>query len=139
MEDENINTIINLYNSDIRSMINYIQLNQSVQETEKNIVNIKIWENIHELLFTCVNESHIIDYINNISIEYNIDKRNIIKQYFNYVIRNHGELLSSSFFEIIEKNIHNNEIPIEYMVKYFVYFIKEYYTKYAKGEYAKGE
>ena len=130
MEDDDIDTIIHLYNSDIRSMINYIQLNQSIQETKKNIVNIKIWENIHELLFSHTNEPPIIiDYINTISIQYNIDKKNMMKQYFNYVIRSHGELLTPTFFEIIEKNIHNNEIPIEYMVKYFVYFVKEYYTK----------
>jgi replication factor C subunit 3/5 len=155
MKDDNINTIINLYNSDIRSMINYIQLHlfsfnsngvctdeciqtplcvnsfsrKEVCEAEKNIVNVKIWENIHDLLFSNSSECEIIDYINNVSIEYNIDKKNIIKQYFNHVIRNHGELLQPTFFEIIEKNIHNNEIPIQYIVKYFVYFVKEYYHK----------
>lgn len=144
MIDDNINTIIDLYNSDIRSMINYIQLNQVVHETQIDIVNTKLWENIHALFVLqdsskCTNESsisshlntnesHIIQYINNISIEYNIDKKNIIKQYFNHVIRNYGELLKSAFFEIIEYTIHNNEIPIEYMVKYFVYFTKEYFA-----------
>jgi len=129
MEDENIYTIIDLYNSDIRSMINYIQLNQVIEETKATIVNSKIWETSHQLFITNTNETHIIEYINNISIEYNIDKKNIIKQYFNYVIRNYGTQLESAFFEIIETNIHNNEIPIEYMVKYFVYFTKEYFTK----------
>lgn len=138
MVDDNINTIIDLYNSDIRSMINYIQLNQVVHETQIDIVNTKLWENIHSLFLlhnspksqnenSTNNESQIIEYINNISIEYNIDKKNIIKQYFNHVIRNYGELLKPAFFEIIEYTIHNNEIPIEYMVKYFVYFTKDYF------------
>ena len=60
---------------------------------------------------------------------YDIDKKNIIKQYFNYTIRHCGEQLNSTFFEIVEINIHNNEIPVEYMVKYFVYFTKEYFAK----------
>jgi hypothetical protein len=129
MEDENIYTIIDLYNSDIRSMINYIQLNQVIEETKATIVNSKIWENIHQHFITKTEEPCIIEYINKISIEYNIDKKNIIKQYFNYVIRNYGTQLNSDFFEIVETNIHNNEIPVEYMVKYFVYFTKEYFTK----------
>jgi hypothetical protein len=131
MEDENIYTIIDLYNSDIRSMINYIQLNQVIEETKVDIVNSKIWENIHQLFITNTEETHIIEYINNTSVKYNIDKKNIIKQYFNYVIRNYGTQLNHAFFEIVETNIHNNEIPVEYMVKYFVYFTKEYFIKNA--------
>ena len=129
IEDKNIYTIIDLYNSDIRSMINYIQLNQVMEETKVDIVNSKIWENIHQHFITNTEETFIIEYINNISMKYNIDKKNIIKQYFNYVIRNYGTQLNSNFFEIVETNIHNNEIPVEYMVKYFVYFTKEYFTK----------
>ena len=134
MKDENIYTIIDLYNSDIRSMINYIQLNQVIQETNVDIVNSKIWENIHQLFIANTDERNIIEYINKISIEYNIDKKNIIKQYFNYTIRHCGEQLTSAFFEIVETNIHNNEIPIEYMVKYFVYFTKEYFTGITRRE-----
>jgi DNA polymerase III delta prime subunit len=73
LSDTIIEKIQQIYNSDIRSMINYIQLNQSIQETKKNIVNIKIWENIHELLFSHTNEPPIIiDYINTISIQYKV-------------------------------------------------------------------
>jgi len=104
-------------------------LNQVMEETKVDIVNSKIWENIHQHFITNTEEPCIIEYINNISVKYNIDKKNIIKQYFNYVIRNYGTQLNSDFFEIIETNIHNNEIPVEYMVKYFVYFTKEYFTK----------
>ena len=130
ISDTMIDTIQNIYHSDIRSMINFIQLNQNLIEWEKNIINNTVWESLHSYL--CSNKQehtleYIIEYIHNISIKYNMDKKNIIQTYFNYIIQNYPALISSEYLNLIETLIHNNETKIEYVIKYFIIFIKDYY------------
>lgn len=123
-----IETLQNIYKSDIRSMINYIQLNQNVLNCDNYIIHQEIWEKLHGFLFNNdVKNEEIYDFINNISIQYNMDKINIIQSYFNFVIRNESTIITSEFLNIIEKIIHINEINIEYIIKYFTIFIRKYY------------
>jgi DNA polymerase III delta prime subunit len=129
ISDEIIDTIQRIYHSDIRSMINYIQLNQNITEWEMNIISKSVWEKIHRLLFdTEVKEDDIINYIHEVSIKYNMDKKNIIQTYFNYIIKNYDSLVNPELMNIIEKIIHNNDTKIEYIVGYFVYFTRKYYA-----------
>ena len=69
----------------------------------------------------------IIKYIHDISTRYNIDKKNLIYTYFNYVIYNYANLINLKYLDLIEKIIHNNEIKIEYIIKYFILFVKKHY------------
>jgi replication factor C subunit 3/5 len=131
LTDSIIDTIQTIYNSDIRSMINFIQLNQNLIEWEKNVINKQIWENIHHLLNNCTQDityDFIISYIHNISIQHNMDKKNIIQTYFNYVIRNHSDIIDKSLLDLIETILHNNETNTEYILPYFVIYTKKYYS-----------
>jgi hypothetical protein len=71
----------------------------------------------------------IIAYINEISIIYNMDKKNIIQTYYNHVIREHPQLLSKELFDLIETIIHNSEAKVDHIIKYFVYFTHKYYLQ----------
>jgi replication factor C subunit 3/5 len=112
----NIEKIYNLYKSDIRTIINYIQLNKI-----HNIIDETIYENI--LVLQQKNKDHdnlklFIQYIHNISIKYNIDKIEIILLFFNYLIyvkqSNNTNLLN-----IAEYVIHNiNSVNIVIILKY---------------------
>jgi len=125
LSDGVIDTIQNNFNSDIRSMINFIQLNQNVTVWETNIISNAVWENIYQLLLDDTeNVKHIIEYIHEISIQYNIDKKNIIKNYFNYVIRNKRENITREFLNIVENIMHNTDSNIEHILNYFVYSLK---------------
>jgi replication factor C subunit 3/5 len=129
ISDDIIDTIQTIYHSDIRSMINFIQLNQNLTEWEKNIISKSVWEKIHSLLFDkTVKEDDIINYIHDVSIKYNRDKKNIIQTYFNYIIKNYESLVEPEFMNIAEKIIHNNDTKIEYIVGYFVYFTRKHYS-----------
>ena len=140
IENENINisdniidTLQNIYKSDIRSMINYIQLNQSQIKEDTYIINNDVWTEIHEFLTSKdENKKKIYDFINKISILYNINKLNIIQSYFNYIILSHPEYLSNEFLQIIESILHNNDSPIEYVIKYFIIYTKKYYQSFCK-------
>uniref|UniRef100_A0A6C0JMG6 AAA+ ATPase domain-containing protein n=1 Tax=viral metagenome TaxID=1070528 RepID=A0A6C0JMG6_9ZZZZ len=127
LSDAVIDTIQKLYNSDIRSMINFIQLNQNNTEWESNIITDNIWEKIHELL--CLqNHDVTFDYINNISIQYNTDKKTLMKNYFNYIIRNKKELVTKKLLTIIEGAMHVTDSNIQHILQYFIHHLSDFYA-----------
>jgi DNA polymerase III delta prime subunit len=125
-----IDTIQTIYNSDIRSMINFIQLNQNLVDWENNIINHVVWEKIHDLLIDKESISkNIVLYIHTISIKYNMDKKHIIQTYFNYVIRHYSNLICPKLLDMIETIMHNYDTRIEYVLNYFCFCMKSYYAE----------
>lgn len=115
-----LSCIQKLYKSDIRSMINFIQSNQNLENELLNIIDTNIWE---ELLSKLVHREHlesITEYIHTISINYNIDKKNIIKDFINYIIKNHSVFVNSKFLDFVENVMHsqhqNNNNYLHYSV-----------------------
>ena len=120
-----IETILGNYSSDIRSMINFIQLNQNVTNWEANIISSEIWEKIFELLKEKKeNTVEIIEYIHQISIQYNTDKPNILKKFFNYIIRNKKENISKDVLNIMDTIMHCIESKLEHSLLYFCIHMK---------------
>jgi len=115
------------YNSDIRSMINYIQLNQNIIEWNDNIITDIIWKKMNEILIDTQTEEKIVifkEYIHDVSIKYNTDKKCILKDYFNYLIRIHPENITDDFLNIVEITMHSKEYHINNVVDYIVRHIK---------------
>ena len=81
-----IDSIQRTYSSDIRSMINFIQLNQNMDNWNHSIITHAIWDKMHEL-FIEHNYNAALTFIQDTSIKYNTDKKTLIKEYFNYIIR----------------------------------------------------
>jgi len=130
LSDTVIDTIQNNYNSDIRSMINFIQLNQNTTIWEENIITDAVWDNIHNLLLReNENTLEIIQYIHETSIKYNTDKKNIIKNYFNYIIRKKPHLISATFLTIVEKVMHCNGTNFEHILQYFTCHLKMHFIQ----------
>lgn len=131
LTDDIINTIFTIYNSDIRSMINFIQLNQNLLDCNMNIINNTVWEKLHSLLllkYTDENTQDIISYIHDISINHNMDKKNILLTYFNYIIRSYPNIVTQPFLNLIETIIHNNDTLIEIIIKYFAIYTNLHYV-----------
>lgn len=128
LSDKAIDTIQKIYNSDIRSMINFIQLNQNITEWESNIITDEVWENIHKKLAAGVS-SVVMQYLHEISQKYNIDKKNIMKNYFNYIIRNKKDVVSAKFLNIVEVIFHSNDSNMNHVILYFIENLIELYGK----------
>ena len=140
LNDKSLSNIQKLYKSDIRSMINFMQSNQDItkpknieiqnieNEESFNIIDNEIWDN----LITNIKNKEKIEILNNniqnISFKYNIDKKNIIKDLFNYIIRNNIIDLSSNFLNFVENIMHtqnqNINITINYSLTRLSSFIK---------------
>lgn len=132
LTDGIVDTIQQLYNSDIRSMINFIQLNQNITNWDINIINDALWETVHEMLIPTTSTqsaTDIMDKLHSISIQYNIDKLNILKHYFNYIIRKKKAFVSREFLDIVEVILHLNETNVQHILHYFVVNLQQLYSK----------
>lgn len=111
-----------LYKSDIRSMINFMQSNQDIIREQKkldiNIIDNEVWETLIEKIKNKSKIDVLNVYIHTISINYNIDKKNIIKDLLNYIIRTHTEYIDEKFLNFTENLIHsqnqNNNLIVNY-------------------------
>jgi len=126
IKDESIYTIQKMFHSDIRSMINFIQLHQHDIEIENWLVVDSMWNKLH-LLFKHDTNEIITKWIREISILCNLDIKTIIKYYFNYMIKNYPMYIVPSFLNIVENIVHNYDTNVEHILYYFVNHIKKEY------------
>ena len=129
---KSLSCIQKLYKSDIRSMINFMQSNQDIVKLQNNepilyIIDSDVWENIIEMILKRENIEVVKNYIHKISTEYNIDKKNIINDFLNYIIRSHSKYVSKEFLNFVENLMHsqiqNNNTHIYYSLSRLSSFI----------------
>ena len=129
---KSLSCIQKLYKSDIRSMINFMQSNQDIVKLQNNepilyIIDSDVWENIIEMILKRENIEVVKNYIHKISTEYNIDKKNIINDFLNYIIRNKSKYVSKDFLNFVENLMHsqiqNNNTHIYYSLSRLSSFI----------------
>jgi replication factor C subunit 3/5 len=111
-------SIQKLYKSDIRSMINYMQTNQDVFNKEFKIINNELLENIFLKIKEKIKIKEMLNYIRKVSIDYNIDHKNIIKYLINYIIRNKKVYIQSELLNFIEDIMHNQNCNIAHYTGY---------------------
>ena len=115
----NLESIQNIYKSDIRSMINYMQSNQEELFKIKVLTN----KNFEELLdiIRKGNFKYFSNEIQKITVIYNIDLKNLVKNLLNYIIRYKKSLVSEEILFVIEHILHNTESNNEYQINYLYY------------------
>ena len=108
-------------------MINFMQSNQDI-DVEVNIIDNSVWDELSNQLS---NKENAIDKlvlnVYDISLKFNIDKKNIIKDYINYIIRNKPNVVTTEFLNFVENLLHsqetNNQIFIHYSLSRLSNFI----------------
>ena len=135
LTDATLNEIIHLHNSDIRSMINFIQTNQ---DNINNIlvINEDVWMDLYNKFTNvykadktnAINVNILNECVSDISLNYNIDKKNVINNFLLFLIRNNSNINSSvnnsiinnKFLSFVENLIHNEGCNNEYYSKYAI-------------------
>lgn len=120
IDDTIINIIQEQYKSDIRSMINFIQLNQHTIIRTEEIVNNEIWQTIYKMI-TQQQYSECKKYIYDVSVQFNLDKKSILTKYFNYIIENKTQLITCELLEHIENIVHHQTNNISDLIDYFLH------------------
>jgi DNA polymerase III delta prime subunit len=136
ISDEVILTIQKNYHSDIRSMVNYIQLNENILNDNfkgTSVINLNVLNEIHLILIDVkIDPVVFLIFIQDTSVKYNLDKMSIVYKYLNHLIYNFPDIVDSSFLKSIEIILHRQDIPIEIHLKYLINIIREriYKQKY---------
>jgi DNA polymerase III delta prime subunit len=134
IRQETIEVIQSIYHSDVRSMINFIQLNQNLQENDwrTNVMNNALLEKLHEMLIEPKRHDsniNLIKFIHQLSIQYNIDKKQVMQSYFNFIIRSHSNLITIELLSFMEEIIHNPDASIETLLNYFYLKLNTFYSR----------
>ncbi len=120
ISDELIETLQSIYYSDIRSMINFMQLRLNEKNYNMNVtLSRKVWDTLYEMLSTESSQT-IFKYIHECSIKYNTDKRKFLNLFVDYIIRVHPEILCGKLFDEIKKVVHSNDTPIHILVNFMI-------------------
>lgn len=118
--DNNIlENLYNYYKSDIRSMINHLQSKKnSMILNNANYKDITDYAKSNDL-------NTFIYYLTSLSSKYNIDKKNIIKNYCCYIIFDFRDNVNQ-YIDNMKFIIHNLEVDINYIISYLYLIINKY-------------
>jgi replication factor C subunit 3/5 len=127
MSQQSLNSIQKLYKSDIRSMVNFMQSNQDLIKDNMcfNIIDDTVWTELIHKISSKEKVDDIAAYVYDISTRYNVDKKNIIKDFINYIIRNRP--ITSEFLNFAENIMHskntNNHIHVYHALSRLTTFL----------------
>lgn len=119
LSQKTLSCIQRLYKSDIRSMINFMQSNQNLESDSLNIIDNEVWDDLYKKILEREKIENINNFIHSISINYNIDKKNIIKDFLNYIIKTYTKNINSKFLDFVENLMHcqnYNKSHINYLI-----------------------
>jgi DNA polymerase III delta prime subunit len=126
---KSLGLIQRLYHSDIRSMINFLQSNQNSDCQEINIIDENVWSKLYNHLESNIHLEDIQKYIQTISVQFNIDKKNIIKDFLNYIIIHKPAILSTTFLKLIENIMHNQDCNNSCFIHYSLLRLSSFIPK----------
>ena len=86
ISDTNIHSILNIYKSDIRSMINFIQCNHDNNGLNVNVMTNKKWESFISYLKKSNNLKKKEIYIKKAFLDHNMDLKSFLLDFFMYII-----------------------------------------------------
>jgi hypothetical protein len=133
LTQENLRLIQEKYVSDIRSMLNYMQLTGQANEEENSTILDERVE--FEIIFTNMTQKKIkicANRFNEITIKYNKDNQTLWKQYFMFllVIKSENIMITSPFLKMMEKIIaSSNEHYSVVFTEYYFSSIIQYVLK----------
>jgi DNA polymerase III delta prime subunit len=120
LSQKTLSCIQKLYKSDIRSMINFMQSNQNLENKLLNIIDNDIWEELLKKIASREKMEDLSIHIHTISINYNIDKKNIIKDFLNYIIKMYPKYVNHQFLDLVENLMHSQNQNINTHVNYLI-------------------
>lgn len=118
LNETSLHLIQKYYKSDIRSMINFMQSNKNIKDDDICIINDSVWNNLFDRIRNGEDIVSLNCFTNDISKQYNIDKKNIIKDFLNFIIRNKEFLNIPEYFKFVENIIHFEDCKNSYYVNY---------------------
>ena len=118
LSNDKLYVIQSYFNSDIRSMINYIQ-------TNKNDVNIVDSSVLDKLVVKNMSHKSLVEKINKICVDYNVDRYSLIKDYIKYNIINKKYIINTGILLSLESIIRNFDTVNNSNLNYILFKLLE--------------
>ena len=134
ISQKSLSCVQKLYKSDIRSMVNFMQSNQDIVKMQTDaeranfdIIDDDVWDSLIAKIQAGEGIRELQTFVHELSSKYNIDKKNIIKDFFNYIIRSHPKYICKEFMSFIENLMHSeiqdNNVHLNYSLSRLPSFI----------------
>jgi len=126
-QDSTLNKIQQLFDSDIRSMVNFMQTNQ--ENVSIQIVDSSFWEELfHKMKENETTNECILSFLQKTSKIYNMHQKSIIKDFLNYIIRNKIEHVNSlsPFLSFVENIMHYQDCKTSLYTNYAISRIRTF-------------
>ena len=129
VDSDDIDLLMASYQSDIRSMINFMQSSYFGSEklsksktTASRPVSSHEWSELTLLLQdNQSNSKDAVNYITQISISHNLHKKQILLGYMNHILRKFPHMISNGLIAVFENVAHSSDdMPCDDLVNYFV-------------------
>jgi len=127
LSNETLDTIQDMYQSDIRSMINFVQLEGTRIKELYLPFHQEVLVEIHKKILSNISPCLFKIHLDEICIKYNMDKRTLLQKYFNYMIRTWtGDAHQlSEYLKKIEIIMHRPDIPMDILLDYLIVAVQE--------------
>jgi len=130
IKDNELLNIQKYFSSDIRSMINYIQLNFDSKKINIKVINNNVLKTLDDYFQKCdYDEKSIKKKILEFSIKFNINERNLLIVYMKYIINEKIITYNKNLFDIFEQFTHDNETNIyssTYVINQIIHYKKSF-------------
>ena len=110
------NEILNIEKRKVEIYKQYIENQDNINDIK--VINSDTWIELYNKIICKTQMNELNEFIQQISIEYNIDKKNIINNFFLFLIRNNDDILNQEFLNFLENIIHVEECKSKYYVNY---------------------
>ena len=118
-----------LFNSDIRSMINFLQSNHNNIGLNIKIISDDCFEKTIEMLKDeKITVEHIISRLNEKSRNYNIKNINILIDFISYCLKNKDFFYDEEWIKLIQYIMHNINYRNDYILKYSIIKLKKLFV-----------
>ena len=127
ISNQTIFAIQNMFKSDIRSMINFLQSNHTNKKTiiKNTIITDKVWEKIIDKIKKDKPQGNIA-LILKLCNKYNTEVKEFINKFIQYLILKKS-ILNNKFITTFKYIVHNSSVNDEYFLNYFVYSLMDLY------------
>lgn len=128
ISNQTIFAIQNIFKSDIRSMINFLQSNHTdeMKISKNTIITNKVWEKLIKKIKTDKPQNIINLFLKQTS-KYNTEVKEFVNKFIQYLVLERGEMFNDKFINKFKYIVHNGSVNDEYFLNFFIYSIVELY------------
>ena len=115
-------SIQQFFKSDIRSMINYMQSNSELFNSNRKMNSVITDSEWELLIYNIKNADDVIEsmeLLENYSIKYNIEYKDLIITFISYHIENKKYSCKNNWIDFFKFIVHNADVEEKYLKNYF--------------------